>query len=143
MRRRAYCNCVEERSRMSSQPPYGTDPQGQPTQYPSGGYVQPAGYAVPGTPAVPAQTGGNGMSITSLVLGIVGVIIGFIPACGAFVAVPLGILSVIFGALGRRNATGKGMGTAGLILGIVAIVVSVAWWVLIGIAGHSTVTTTP
>src|SRR5579884_4527238 len=122
-------------------PPYGTDPQGQPSQYSAQGYAQPVAYAAPG---VPVKSGGNGLSVAGLVCGIVGVVIGLVPACGAIFAVPLGILSIVFGALGRRSPTGKGMGTAGIVLGAIAIVVSIGWFVLAGlIGGHTTVTTTP
>jgi len=94
---------------------------------------------VPGTPAVPVRSGGNGLSIASLVCGIVGIIVGFLPICGAFVAVPLGILSVIFGAIGRKSATSKGMAIAGLVLGVLAIVISIGWWAIAAIGANNSV----
>ena len=65
----------------------------------------------------------KGMSIASMVLGIVGLIV---------FALPCGILAIIFSILGKKKG-GKGFATAGLVLGIIdavfgiiAIVSSVA-----------------
>jgi len=65
----------------------------------------------------------KGMSITSMVLGIVGLIV---------FALPCGILAIIFSILGKKKG-GKGFATAGLVLGIIdaifgliAIIASVA-----------------
>ena len=65
----------------------------------------------------------KGMSIASMVLGIVGLIV---------LALPCGILAIIFSILGKKKG-GKGFATAGLVLGIIdavfgiiAIVSSVA-----------------
>jgi len=64
----------------------------------------------------------GGYGIAALVLGIVGVALGWwiIPFLG-FVA---GILAVIFGGLGLRSRS-RGMSIAGLVLGIVTIVLSI------------------
>ncbi len=51
----------------------------------------------------------KGMSIASMVLGIVGLII---------FALPCGILAITFSILGRKKG-GKGFATAGLVLGII------------------------
>ena len=51
----------------------------------------------------------KGLSIASMVLGIVGLFL---------FAVPCGVLAIIFSIFGRRNG-GKGFATAGLILGII------------------------
>ncbi|MDL5204077.1 DUF4190 domain-containing protein [Streptomyces sp. ALI-76-A] len=132
-------------------------PPSQPPQQPAGGYAYPQsapgyGYPSPGpsypgqapsypvAPAVGAypQTPGypgyamapqpsNGMGTTGLVLGIIGVV------CSVtfflwFFGVILGILGIIFGAIGRGKAnrgeaTNKGAATAGLVCGIVATVI--------------------
>lgn len=62
----------------------------------------------------------KGMSITSMVLGIVGMII-----------VPLicGILAIIFSVIGKKKG-GKGFATAGLVLGIIDTVYGVISLVL-------------
>ena len=70
----------------------------------------------------------NGMGITALVVGIVGLPGMF--ACGS--GIILSVLAVIFGALGLKKAnagqaTNKGMAMAGLILGVLGII----WFVLV------------
>ena len=77
--------------------------------------------APPGTPqTVYVQRDGNGLAIAALVLGIIGAVSGLIPLL-FWLAWILGILAVIFGAVGRSKPVRKGMATAGLVLGIVAI----------------------
>lgn len=65
----------------------------------------------------------NGLATVSLVLGIIGVVLSFIPIInnGAFV---LGVIAVIFGIIGLVKKGGKGKAIAGLILGILAIVIT-------------------
>ena len=57
----------------------------------------------------------KGMSIASMVLGIVGLIVA---------ALPCGILAIIFSILGKKKG-GKGFATAGLVLGIIDAVFGV------------------
>ena len=57
----------------------------------------------------------KGLSIASMVLGLVGLFL---------FAIPCGILAIIFGLVGKKKG-GKGFATAGLILGII----DVAWGV--------------
>lgn len=101
-------------------PGYG-HPQPAPS-YPAGppvGYPQAPGYAMPMQPS-------NGMGTTGLVLGIIGVVCSvtiFMEILGMI----LGILAIIFGAIGRGKAnrgeaTNKGAATAGLVCGIIATV---------------------
>ena len=80
----------------------------------------PAGHGVAYPPA-PAKT--NGMSIASLVLGLVG-----IPLCFLFVP---SLLAVIFGFVGLNQIkndptqTGRGLAIAGLIIGAAMLVLLV------------------
>ena len=62
-------------------------------------------------------------AITSLVLGIVGIALSFIPIVNnaAFV---LGILAVVFGIITLVKKAGKGQAIAGLVLGILAIIIT-------------------
>lgn len=53
----------------------------------------------------------KGLSIASMVLGLVGLVI---------FAVPCGILAIIFSIIGKKKG-GKGFATAGLILGIIDV----------------------
>jgi hypothetical protein len=80
----------------------------------------------PGTFIV-AATPGNGVGVASGVLGIVGLVLSFIPVLD-FVGVVLAILAVILGAVGiqRANAAdgaGKGMAVTGLVCGLVALAI--------------------
>lgn len=61
----------------------------------------------------------NGKSVASLVLGIIGVVLGFLGLWGWTGAI-LGIIGLILGVLGRKeNPTG--MATAGIVLSIIAV----------------------
>lgn len=77
---------------------------------------QPAAYAAAGAPA-PAPSK-KGMSIASLVLGI----LGFISSWAAFGGL-LGLIAVILGAVGlKKEPAGKGMSIAGIVLGALALI---------------------
>ena len=73
---------------------------------------------------------GQGMGVTALVLGIIGVICSFIPCFGLF-ATFFGVLAIIFGAVGYNQAkrgNGKtGLPVAGIILGCVATIFTILW----------------
>ncbi len=66
------------------------------------------------------------MPVGSLILGIVGLVLSLIPILGMY-ALPLTLLAVIFGALGLKSLTGKGMAIGGLICGLLGSVIA-AWW---------------
>lgn len=71
----------------------------------------------------PPKSNGKGMSVAALVLGILGIVGGFIPVVSYFTTV-CAILGLIFGVIGRKKSTeafGKpsGLATAGLVLGII------------------------
>ncbi|MBQ8146563.1 MAG: DUF4190 domain-containing protein [Clostridia bacterium] len=68
---------------------------------------------------------GKGFSIAALVLGIVGVVFGFIPAI-SFIALPCALVGLILGVMGRKKsklALGKssGIATAGFVLSIIGL----------------------
>ncbi|WP_275676455.1 MULTISPECIES: DUF4190 domain-containing protein [unclassified Streptomyces] len=128
-------------------PPIAPDGPGRmPYGHPGAGYGQPplAGYGpgahAPGTPGVPAGYYGwpgvpvmpsNGMGTAGLVLGILSTVI----FCLWPLAIILGILGVIFGAIGRRRAdrgqaTNAGQALAGIICGAVGIVLGIGLLVL-------------
>ncbi|MER7219187.1 DUF4190 domain-containing protein [Streptomyces eurythermus] len=110
----------------------GQVPYGYPGTLPAYGYPGPAhasygaapypggnGYGWPGMQAAPS----NGMGTASLVLGILSDI-GFLAWPLALV---LGVLAIIFGALGRGKAkrgeaTNPGVALAGLICGATGVV---------------------
>ena len=66
---------------------------------------------------------GKGFSIAGMVLGILGIIGGFIPIV-CYVTTVCAILGIVFGAMGRKksvaaNGKASGIATAGLVLGII------------------------
>lgn len=83
---------------------------------------------------VPVEQPRNGFAVKSLVTGIVGVVLGWVP----FANLVLGVIAVVFGALGLRLAnqgqsTAKGMSIAGLVLGIIAVIAGVVLLIAIGL----------
>ncbi|MEV8021667.1 DUF4190 domain-containing protein [Streptomyces sp. NPDC086554] len=99
-------------------------PQGYPGYpgYPGYQGQGPPGYGWPAMPMAPA----NGMGVTSLVLGIIAAAV----FCLWPLAIVLGILAIIFGAIGRGRArrgeaTNPGQALAGIICGITGIVLGV------------------
>ncbi|MFH8570711.1 DUF4190 domain-containing protein [Streptomyces sp. NPDC017993] len=104
-------------------------------QWGQGGAVGPSGYAAhPSYAAYPSVMGystwqparpSNGFGTAALVVGIVGVLLGISIIFG----IVLGVLAIVFGALGRAKATrgeatNGGMALAGLILGGIALLIS-------------------
>jgi hypothetical protein len=88
---------------------------------------------------------GNGAATTSLVLGILGVLlVVFTAGAGFLFSLPVSIAAWITGAQGRRNVAsgqtkaGEGLAHAGLILGIVGLVLGVIGmvvWVALVLSG--------
>lgn len=79
------------------------------------------------------------MGVAALVLGIISLIIGFIPFCGMIAFVPA-IIGVILGIVEivnkSKKSESKGMGIAGLVLSVLAIVIMI-WWLFIAGVGLS------
>ncbi|MFJ3584108.1 DUF4190 domain-containing protein [Streptomyces sp. NPDC090127] len=80
----------------------------------------------------------NGLGVTALVLGLVGLLFGVFPFTFWLGAI-LGVLALIFGIIGhgrarKGEATNKGMALAGLVLGSVALVVSIVWLIALAFA---------
>lgn len=96
--------------------------------------VRPCQVTIPGPipyPQVLPRT--DGMCVAAMILGIVGLVLIWVP----FLAWILGLLGIVFGALGmksvRDNPTGRsgyGMGLAGLILGTLSLVGGVGLFVV-------------
>ena len=74
----------------------------------------------------------KGLSIASMILGIVSVVL----FCIWYISVPCAILAIIFGILGKKKG-GRGMAIAGLVLGIVALAIIIVIY-LLAIAGVAT-----
>ncbi|MEU4210622.1 DUF4190 domain-containing protein [Streptomyces sp. NPDC026206] len=113
-----------------AQDPYGQAPYGQ-TGYGTAAYGYPvAGYGQ-GWPAPAGAIPDNSLGVAALVLGIVGTVL----SPSIIFGVILGILAIVFGAMGRsKAATGEanngGQALAGLILGGVALLATALLLVL-------------
>ncbi|MDP7666381.1 MAG: DUF4190 domain-containing protein, partial [Candidatus Poseidoniia archaeon] len=75
------------------------------------------------------QKKGNPLGLTSMILGIVSVVLVFIPCMGWLAFIP-GVLAVIFGAISLKKvnageADNKGMSIAGLVCGLIAVVINI------------------
>jgi hypothetical protein len=112
------------------------------------GYPGPAGYGYPGGPQPPyagpygwpgvQPVPSNGMGTASLVLGILGALFFLLWP----IALVLGILAIIFGAVGRAKAgrgeaTNPGVALAGLICGAAGIVLALVFIAALLAAGSS------
>lgn len=81
------------------------------------------------------------MGVAALVLGIISIIIGFIPFCGAIAFIPalvgliLGIVDIV-----KKNKEGKpkGMAIAGTVLTAIAIIIITFWLFVFGAAASQT-----
>ena len=122
--------------------PYPGDPQAaqwrRPVVDPSLPPYQPAapsGYPPPPTATamfqppqppypVAAPRPGDGLAISSLVLGIVSVSLGWIPLCGIVSLAP-GIIGVVLGSLGLQSPRHRYLSLAGIILSVIGIALSV------------------
>ncbi|MCP9957062.1 DUF4190 domain-containing protein [Streptomyces sudanensis] len=111
------------------QPGYGypapAAPPPPPVGYPAA--PQPPPYGAP-APAygMPAPQPANGLGTAGLVLGIIGVVCNLTVYLW-FVGLIVGVLAIVFGAIGRGRAnrgeaTNKGAATAGLVMGIISAV---------------------
>ncbi|WP_175411247.1 DUF4190 domain-containing protein [Streptomyces sp. TRM64462] len=114
---------------------FGPSPysSGQPPQpgygYPNAATPPPPPVGYPAVPPQPSPYGAqpaNGMGTAGLVCGIIGIVLNVTIAFW-FVGLILGILAIIFGAVGkgkvkRGEATNKGAANAGLVMGIIATV---------------------
>jgi RsiW-degrading membrane proteinase PrsW (M82 family) len=84
------------------------------------------------------QPQGNGMAVAALVLGILALVLFFI----WFLAPIMGLLAIIFGAVGISKANkiggkGKGMAIAGLVCGVIGMLLSIVLVVIaVGVASR-------
>ena len=120
-------------------PPAGEGQYGQQYGQQYGG--QQYGQQYPGQQyGAPAVKQGNGPAVAALVLGILGLLLAFIPFLGVILGILLGLLAVIFGAVGVSRSKdqfrgGKGMAIAGIVLGVLAVIVALAQGALLGAIG--------
>lgn len=74
----------------------------------------------------------SGFSVAALVLGIIGVVLCWVPVLGLL----LGVLAAIFGGMGYFKTRG-GMAIAGLVLGAITVVIGVIVVAALGSAAES------
>lgn len=115
---------------MSTPPQFPASPEYQPPEY------QP-GYP-PQYPQQPVMQPRNAFGTAGFVLGLVGLLLSFLPIIGV-VAWPLVILGLVFSILGlvkanKGVATNKGLSIAGIVLSAIGLVVCIAWTALFGVA---------
>jgi uncharacterized protein DUF4190 len=120
---------------MYPQQPYPRQPYQSSSPYPP--QQRAPGYSHPGShPPYAPQAPSNGLGTAALVLGILAILLAFVPILG-FVSYPLAILGTVFGLVGlrrvsRRAATNRGVALAGLItsvFGFVLVIVSTITYV--------------
>ncbi|THV29035.1 DUF4190 domain-containing protein [Glycomyces paridis] len=96
-------------------------------------------------PAHPRQRG-SGLGVTSLTTSLIGLVVfAWIPIVNLMLAVPLGLVGLVFGIVAivkapSRGGNGKGLGVAGLILGVLTIPASILFLILLGDQAAETVT---
>jgi hypothetical protein len=112
-------------------PQAGSYPPQQP--YAPAQYQQPGYAPQPGFVAVPVSEPGAGMAVASLVLGILSIVTFW----AWFLVVPLSVVGIIMGALGRRSISRRGLAIAGLICSIIGLAVFLIVYIAIGVWWHS------
>lgn len=91
-------------------------------------YVQPGAY--PYVVAAPAEPG-SGQAVASLVLGIVSIVVAFIP-CFGLVSIATGIVGLVMGILGRKSVSRHGMAVTGIVLSIISLclaILGIVFWI--------------
>jgi hypothetical protein len=120
-------------------PPYTQDPPqvppyaqptvaGSPGQAGASPIIQPVyvPYPVPSSGSQP----GDGMALTSMILGIISAAVGFIPVIGICLALAPAIIGIVLGALGLKSPHRRGMAIAGIILSVVGLFAgTVIFWI--------------
>ena len=123
-----------------STPQYPPPPDDRGGQPPSGWQPPPGdgsdyGYGSGGQPPG-GQPRSNGLAIAALVCGIIALLLCWIPVVN-FLSIVLGIVALITGGLGLRNAAqrgGKGLAIGGLVTGGLALLASIVVLVVVGTA---------
>lgn len=75
------------------------------------------------------SSGGYGMGVASLVLGLVSLL-----GCWVFfITIPCAILAIVFGGVQNSKRALSGMATSGIVLGIISLSLGVMWflWILV------------
>ncbi len=81
------------------------------------------------------------MGLAAMIIGIIAVVLGFIPFCGYFAILPaiVGLILGIFDVKKKSKAQQpKGKGMAGIVLNAVAIIVILLWTLVFAAGGVTT-----
>lgn len=107
-------------------------PSASPPWSPGGGYG-PSGRSGPGSPSgwSPQQRPTDGVAIAAIVTGSLGLLASLIPVIGWFIGVPLALAALVCGFIGLRRGIQRGLSIGGLVTGALAILVSIAYGVLL------------
>ena len=143
----AFCSsCGAPFEQISSTPPpqgyapppqdYAPPPQGYAPPPPQGYAPPPQGYPPPppqGYAPPPPKPPGYGMGIASMVLGIVALLICYVPWVD-IASLVLSIVGLILAIIAKKKnaevGAPPGMATAGLVTNIIALVISVIFFVV-------------
>lgn len=76
------------------------------------------------------------MGVASLVLGILALVVAWVPCVGVY-ALLFSIIGLVLGAVAlskakKTNGEGKGLAIAGLVCNIVATAIAIAWYIWMG-----------
>jgi len=82
------------------------------------------------------------MGLAAMIIGIIAVVLGFIPFCGYFALLPA-IVGLILGIVDVKQKSKakqpKGKGMAGIVLNAVAIIVILLWTLVFAVGGAVTI----
>jgi hypothetical protein len=78
---------------------------------------------------------GSGLAIAGMILGIIGLVFFWFPAC--LVGWPCALIGLVLSAVGMRSRTRRGLAIAGLVCSIAAFGLWIAVFVIIPIIVHS------
>ncbi|KMK78065.1 DUF4190 domain-containing protein [Alkalihalobacillus pseudalcaliphilus] len=67
----------------------------------------------------------NGLAVSALVLGIIGLVLFWVP----FIPYPLAILALIFGFIGLKKQVKKGLAITGIVTGAVTLLLKLLFWI--------------
>jgi hypothetical protein len=74
------------------------------------------------------------VGVAALVLGIIGVLFSLFPGVGYFIGIPLSLIALILGVLGRKKAAAAqqptGAATGGMVTGIIGLVFGILMFVV-------------
>ncbi len=75
----------------------------------------------------------NGLAVAALVMGIVGVVLNWIP----FIPYILGLLAIIFGIFALSEPVRRGFSITGIILGVVTFLFKIGFWIIVILSAAS------